>query len=186
MNLRLSISCVVVSDLQAIGDEVRVLASALDRVNGAAGAAVGRAQEIGARAARAGFAGVAAGMARVCTALGEVRAALTPVGGSLGEAAVSLAAVPKEATPDQVVAALNAATGKVTAARDGVAGVAARLTDVQRLVLAVLQGGQPGPMVSALDGVRHGLAQVGQRCDAVNVRISAAVEEARKIGDAGN
>ena len=70
MNSRLSISCVVVSDLQAIGDEVRVLASALDRVNGAAGAAVGRAQEIGARAARAGFAGVAAGMARVCTALG--------------------------------------------------------------------------------------------------------------------
>lgn len=174
------------SDIDAITSELRALAAGVDKAQANAAAADSQAQEIAARATRSGFTGIAMGMSRIREAIREVRAGLAGVSRSVSEATAPVAAAPKERSPQQTVAVLTPAAGKIAAARDGIAAAVAKVDEAQRLTAAVLQGGQPGPMLAALEATRKVLIQVAQRCAAANQQVDAASVAARQIGNQGN
>lgn len=174
------------SDIDTISNELRALAAGLDKAQANAAAADSRAQEIAARAARSGFTGIAAGVSRIREAIREIRGRLAGVSRSVSEAAAPVAAAPKELSPQQTVVVLTPATEKITAARDGIAATVAKVDEAQRLTAAALQGGQPGPMLAALEAVKQVLIQVAQRCAVANQQVGAAIAAARQVGDQGN
>ena len=56
----------------------------------------------------------------------------------------------------------------------------------RRLVGATLQGGQPGPLLSALQGVTQILAPLAQRVGSARQLTEAAMAQARQLGSSGN
>ncbi len=70
--------------------------------------------------------------------------------------------------------------------REGIYAAIGRVAETQQLVGAVLQGGQPGPLVSALDGIRQVLGEVAQRSDAARQHLAVAIAQARQLGESGN
>jgi Family of unknown function (DUF6244) len=174
-----------VSDIETISNELHAIAGAVDRAQAATASTGGRAQEIAARAAQSGFTGIAAGMSQIRDVVGEIRVRLADVNRTVAEAAALVAAVPKEPSPDRIIAALVPAGEKVSAARQGVAAVVARVDETQRLVAGVLQGGRPGPMLAALAAIKQVLVEVAQRCDAADKQVGTAISAAGQVGGSG-
>jgi hypothetical protein len=174
------------SDIDTISNELRAIAAGIDQAQNNAAAADSQAQEIAARTATSGFTGIVAGMSRIRDAITEVRARLTAASGSVAEAAAPVAAAPKQPSPQETITVLASATEKVTAARDGIVTALAKVDETQQLTAAILQGGQPGPMLAALETVKQVLIQVAQRCAAAAQHASAAISAARQAGGQGN
>ncbi len=139
-----------------------------------------------ARAAGAGFAAVAAGMLRVRSAITGIQRGLGSLAGSVGEAAKATAAVPREATPQETIAGLAPVLSAADSARDAAAGAIALVGEAQQLVTMILQGGQPGPLLQALESIRQLLVLVAQHTGAARQFVEAAITEARQLGSSGN
>jgi hypothetical protein len=77
------------------------------------------------------------------------------------------------------VAALAAVDGGIAAAASGA-------EEAQRLAMAALQGGQPGPTVSRLQQLRQTLAAVSARGTDARQHVDAALAQVRQVGDLGN
>jgi hypothetical protein len=60
------------------------------------------------------------------------------------------------------------------------------VTRGQQQAGAVLLGGQPGPMISALDQVKQLLAEVIGQSDLTRQALQEAITEARHLGGQGN
>ncbi|WP_233196566.1 DUF6244 family protein [Verrucosispora sp. ts21] len=78
-----------------------------------------------------------------------------------------------------VVAALDTVDGSVAAA-------ASAVDEARRLVVAALQGGQPGPTLARLQQVMQILAGVRTRKAEARGRVDAALAQARQVGELGN
>ena len=174
------------SDIDTIVKELRAVAAGIERARANAAAAGSKAQEISARAAQSGFAGIATGMSQVRTMINELQAQLAAVNRSAAEAAVPVTAAPKELSPQQTIAALAPVTEKVDAVRDGIALAVAKIDEAHRRTAAVLQGGQPGPLLAALAAVKHLLIQITQRCAAAKQHVNTVMDAARQVGNQGN
>ncbi|MEV0005628.1 DUF6244 family protein [Micromonospora sp. NPDC050980] len=174
------------SHIEKIAGEFRALMAGVERARGLAAAADSQAQEVTARAAAAGFAAVAAGMTRVRTAITGIQGGLGGLAGSFGEAAKATAAVPREATAQETIAALTPVVSATDSARDATTGAIAQVGEAQQLVAMVLQGGQPGPLLQALESVKQVLVLVAQRAGAARQFAEAAIAEARQLGSSGN
>jgi hypothetical protein len=138
------------------------------------------------RAAAAGFASVTAAMARVREAITGIQGRLGELAGLLGEASKATAAVPQGASPEETIAGLTPVQSTIDSARDAAAGTIAQVTEAQQLVTATLQGGQPGPMLSALENLKQVLVQVAQRTSTARQFVEGAIAEARQLGSSGN
>lgn len=70
--------------------------------------------------------------------------------------------------------------------RDQTAATITHVGEAQQLVVGVLQGGQPGPLLQALEGVKQVLVLLVQRTATTRQGIDAAIAEARQLGSSGN
>ncbi|MGW3787615.1 DUF6244 family protein [Micromonospora chokoriensis] len=174
------------SQIEKITGELRALMTGVERAQGLAAAADSQAQEVALRAAGAGFVAVAAGVARVRNAITGIQGALGRLAGSIGEAAKATAAVPNEATPQETIAGLAPVLSAVDAAREAAAGAITGVGEAQQLVAVVLQGGQPGPLLQALEAIKQVLVLVVQRTGGTRQAIEAAIAQARQLGSSGN
>jgi hypothetical protein len=175
-----------VSHIEKITGELRALMAGVERARGLAAAADSQAQEVTLRAAGAGFAAVAAGMVRVRNAITGIQGGLGGLAGSVGEAARATAAVPREATPQETIAGLTPVVSAADSARDAATGAIAQVGEAQQLVTVILQGGQPGPLLQALESIKQVLVLVVTRTGAARQFIEAAIAEARQLGASGN
>lgn len=174
------------SHIEKITAELRAMMTGVERAQGLAAAADSQAQEVALRAAGAGFVAVAAGVARVRNAITSIHGGLGSLAGSIGEATKATAAVPNEATPQETIAGLAPVQSAVDAARDAAAGVITQAGEAQQFVAMVLQGGQPGPLLQALDSIKQVLVLVVARTGGARQAIEAAIAEARQLGSSGN
>lgn len=158
----------------------------VERAQGLAAAADSQAQEVALRAAGAGFVAVAAGVARVRNAITSVQDGLGGLAGAIGEATNTAAAVPNEASPQETIAGLAPVRSSVDAARDAAAGAITQIGEAQQIVVMVLQGGQPGPLLQALDGIKQVLVLLVQRTGGARQAVEEAIAEARQLGSSGN
>ncbi|NJP35639.1 DUF6244 family protein [Micromonospora thermarum] len=173
------------SHIEKITAELRTLSGGVERAQALTATADQQAQEVARRAAGAGFAAVAAGMTRVRGAIATVQGRLSGLATSIGEATTATAAVPREATPEETVAGLGPVRDGIVGTRAASSATISQVGDAQRLVTLVLQGGQPGPLLQGLEGVKQVLVQVVQRTTAAERSVEAAVAEARRTGAPG-
>jgi hypothetical protein len=119
-------------------------------------------------------------------AITGIQGRLGELAGLIGEASKTTAAVPQGASPEETIAGLTPVQSTVDATREAAAGTIAQVTEAQQLVTVLLQGGQPGPMLSALEGIKQVLVQVAQRTGTARQFVEAAIAEARQLGSSGN
>ncbi|MFI6259396.1 DUF6244 family protein [Micromonospora zamorensis] len=174
------------SQIEKITGELRALMTGVERAQGLAAAADSQAQEVALRAASAGFVAVAAGVARVRSAITGIHGGLGSLAGSIGEATKAAAAVPNEATLQETIAGLAPVQSAVDAARDAATGAITGVGEAQQLVAVVLQGGQPGPLLQALEAIKQVLVLVVQRTGGARQAIEGAIAQARQLGSSGN
>jgi hypothetical protein len=118
--------------------------------------------------------------------IAEIRTRLAGVGSSIHEAAIAVAAAPKEMSPEQTVAMLAPVQEKVSGIRDQITATTTKVEETKQLAAAGLRGGQPGPMISALDSIKQVLVLVAQRGGTARQHVETAVAEARQMGESGN
>jgi hypothetical protein len=174
------------SQTDTIIDELRAMQAGVDRAQSTAAAADSEAEKVAVRAAAAGFSAIAVSMSQVREAIKEVLARLGSVNGSVNEASTSVTAVPKEASPAQVISALTRAVEKVNAAHEGITACIGRVDETKTLTMRVLQGGDPGPMLSMLDSIKEILVLVTQRGGTARQSLTTTVSEAGQMGNSGN
>ena len=175
-----------VSQIEGIAGALRGLMTGVERARGLAAAVDNQAQEVAMRAAAAGFAAVAVGMTRVRGAVSTVQGSLGGLAETIGEATAATASVPYEATPQETIGGLAPVQSAVDRARDAAAGAIVEVGEVQRLVVMVLQGGQPGPLLQGLASIKDVLVLLVQRTGTVRQLVDAAIVEARQLGASGN
>jgi len=174
------------SHVDRIIGELRAMAVGVGRAQANAAAADSRAQDVAAQAARSGFTGVAAGMSRVREAIGWIRARLATLEGAITEAATVTTAAPREMSPEQALAVLSLAREKVRAAHQVTAAAITQVNETCHLVAAVLRGGQPGPMLATLTGVKEMLVLVARHGGVASQYLGTAIGQARQVGALGN
>ncbi|KXK62289.1 hypothetical protein AWW66_09125 [Micromonospora rosaria] len=174
------------STVEEITGELHALLAGVERAQGLTAAADNQAQEVAVRAAGTGFTAVAAGIARVRNALATVQAGLTALATSAGEAVKASTTVPRGATPQETIAALAPVQQGVTAAREACIATISHVDEARQLVSAVLQGGQPGPLLQTLDSVKQVLVLLVQRTQSARQAVEATVDRARQLGSSGN
>jgi len=174
------------SELETIAHELQAMSAGIGQAQQAAAAADARAQEVTARAAITGFAGIAVGVVQISEAIQEIRQRLITIGRGIAEAAGPVSGAGTKLSPHETVALLTTAGQQVNAVRDGISATIGRVVETQQLAGMVLHGGQPGPLVSALDGIRQALAETTQRADTVRQQLAAAIAQARQLGGAGD
>ncbi|WP_434740417.1 DUF6244 family protein [Micromonospora sp. SH-82] len=174
------------STVEEVTGELRTLLTGVERAQSLASAADNQAQGIATRAAGAGFVAVAAGLARVRSAIASIQGGLATLATTGGEAARATAAVSREATPQESIAALGPVQQGVTAARESCTATIGHVDTARQLVTAVLQGGEPGPLLQALDSIKQTLVLVVQRTHSAQQAVEATVNHARRLGAQGN
>ncbi|WP_431728494.1 DUF6244 family protein [Verrucosispora sp. TAA-831] len=174
------------SHVDKITGELRALVAGVERAQGLAAAADRQVQEVSLRAVGSGFAAVAAGLTRVRGAVTAIQGGLGVLAGSIGETTKATAAVPQQATPQETISGLTPVEAATDSARDAAAGVIRQVGEAQQLVNMVLQGGQPGPLLQALESIKQVLVIVVQRTGTARQYVQAAIAEARQLGSSGN
>ena len=174
------------ADLQTIAQHLRGMAAGVERAQHAVAAADARADEIAARAMMTGFAGIAMGVQQLRMSISEIRQRLMNIGRSVSEAAAPVAGASGRPSPEETIALLNPASEQVGSVRAELGGLIEQVTRVQQQAGAVLHGGQPGPMISALDQVKQLLAEVIGQSDVTRQALHEAIIEARHLGEQGN
>ncbi|MBO4209124.1 DUF6244 family protein [Micromonospora echinofusca] len=175
------------SSIEEITGELPALTAGLDRARSLTAAADHQAEQIAGRAVGAGFAAVAAGMARVRAGISAIQAGLSGAGGTVGEASTAATSVSWEAaTPQETIAALTQVQRGIRGVRQATTATIGHVDQTRQLVGAVLQGGQPGPLLQSLDSVKQVLVLVVQRCGTAHQAAEAAVGQARGVGSLGN
>jgi Family of unknown function (DUF6244) len=175
-----------VTDLQTVVHGLQGMAAGVERAQHAAAAADAQAEEVATRAALTGLAGIAIGMQQIRSAVGEIRQRLVNTARGISEATAPVQGASGKPSPQETIALLNSANGQVGAIRDGLAGLIGQVTQIQQQAGAVLQGGQPGPMVSALEQIKQVLAEVTVQSDTTRQALNVAIAQARQLGEQGD
>jgi uncharacterized membrane protein YdfJ with MMPL/SSD domain len=171
-----------VSLIEEIRGELAGMGAQIESAQNTAAEAEEAAGEIEERATAAGFTGIADGMSQVRDAVQEVRSLLSSAGDQLGQAHAPVDSAPQKTSPEEAAGALSPATQSLGGVYETVAASIDQVDDVQRLVSAVLDGGEPGPMLSRLDSIKQDLEQTVSRCDAAKRRVESALAEVRHTG----
>jgi hypothetical protein len=166
--------------------ELRAIQAGIDKAQSTAAATDSEAEKVAVRAAAAGFSMIAVGMSQVREAIRQVQARLGSIGGSVNEASAFVTAAPKEPSPAQVLAVLTRTVEKMNAAHGEIAACIGKVDETKLLIMRVLQGGDPGPMLSMLDTIKQILVLLAQRGGTAKQSLTTAINEARQTGNPGN
>jgi hypothetical protein len=175
-----------VTALESLGVALGAVGAGLERAQQQTAVADHAAEQIAARAAGSGFTGIAQNMSRVRAAIREIGTGASAVAGRAGEAARVVAATPKQSTPRETAAVLEPVTQHLDGVHGGIAAVMEAIGKAQQLTNAVLQGGQPGPLLARLDAIRTTMLAVAQHINQAKQHTTTALAEARTTGDQGN
>jgi hypothetical protein len=175
-----------VSVVESLGADLAAMGAGLGRAQQETAAADSAAEQIATRAAGSGFVGIAASMSRVRAAIREIGTGIGAVTGNVDEAAAAVAAMPKQPTARETIALLDPLMQKLDGIHGGIGVVMAAIGKAQQVANAVLEGGQPGPMLGRLEAIRQTLLAVVQRNNQAKQHATAALAEAHKTGDQGN
>jgi len=162
--------------------ELAAAAAGVEQAQAQAVAADARAQEIVRHATRSGFTGIAAAITQVRQAITDIRTRLGAAAKLVHEAATAVTSAAGQQTPQQTIAVLTPAKQSLQVARDTITATVASVEDTKRLAATALQGGQPAPMLVALDNILQVLRLVAQRGGAAATAIDTAIVEAGKVG----
>ena len=77
-------------------------------------------------------------------------------------------------------------TQKLDGIHAAIAAVMEAITKAQQLAVAILEGGQPGPMLARLDAIRQTMLAVAERNNQTTQHLTDALAAARTTGDQGN
>src|SRR5262245_59127083 len=174
------------SVVESLGTSLGAVGVGLERAQQETIAADHAAEQIATRAAGSGFGGIAQNMARVRAAIQQIGTGIGAVDGRVGEAATVVAATPKQPTPQETRAVLEPLTQQLDGIHAGVGAVMEAIGKAQHLTNAVLQGGQPGPLLARLDAIRTTMLAVAQHTTQAKEHTTTALAEVRKTGDQGN
>ncbi|KXK59688.1 hypothetical protein AWW66_22905 [Micromonospora rosaria] len=174
------------SSIEEITGELRALTTGVERARSLTAAAGSQAEQVAVRAAGAGFAAVAAGIAQVRAAISTIQGGLGSLTSAVEEATTATARVSRETTPQETITALAPAGQGVAATREAATATIAHVDHARQLAGAVLQGGQPGPLLQALDSIKQVLVLVVQRGTVAQQSVEAAISQARRLGSAGD
>jgi hypothetical protein len=174
-----------VTTIEAVAADLAAMGNGLDTARQATAAADDAAQKIAAQAAGSGFSGVAQNVSRLRETLREIQTGIAAAGGPVGEASTAVAAVPKQPTPQETLGVLEPVVQKLDGVHAAIATVMERVAKAQQLAAAVLQGGEPGPMVARLGTIRQTMQAVAQRNSQAKNNVTEALAAARKTGDQG-
>jgi len=174
------------SQIEKTVGELRAMAAGVERAHADIGAADARAQEITAQAVRSGFAGIATGLAQVRQSLAEIRGRTAGIAVSTTEAITTAGSAVGELSPQQTITVLAPAQQALSAAMEKIVATIHKLAETRRMTEAVLRGGQPGPMLTALDSIGQVLEMVAQRGTVAGQSLNEAIAQARQVGDRGN
>lgn len=171
---------------ETVTNELQAITTGLGRAQTITTGLGNEAEQISNRAMSAGFTAIAAGMSQVRDAINEVRARLHTAADAIGNAGTAVRAAPNEASPQQVIAALTPAADRTDTAHGEITAALGRADDIHRLVTQVLQGGNPGRMLSMLNDLKQTLAKVRQHTEQTRHHLTEAVTQARQLGESGN
>jgi hypothetical protein len=171
--------------LESLGAELGAVGAGLERAQQETVAADHAAEQIASRAGGTGFAGIAANMSRVRAAIREIGTGIAAANGKVGDATRVAAAAPAQPTPQETASALGPLTQQLDGIHGAVGGVLEAIGKAQQLTNAVLQGGEPGPMLARLNAVRSTMLAVAEHTNQAKAHTTAALAEARKTGDQG-
>lgn len=172
-------------NIETTAAELRAVAAGVDAAANDASGAAAKAGDVAARATASGFAGVAQGMQRVQTLIQEAVSPLRTAGERCREAAGPVAEAPKGASTQQAIEGLAAATAKADAAFEAVSAGIHKIEEAQRLAAAVLQGGQPGPLLAMLGEIKKRLVDMIQHAAKAKQDLGVAIAEAKQTGRFG-
>ncbi|MFB6392261.1 DUF6244 family protein [Polymorphospora lycopeni] len=175
-----------VSLVDTIQAGLRTIAAGIGRAEEMAASVDHDARQVASQAVATGFVRIAQNMVGVREVLGQIRAGVGGLAVLAGEATTVLAAVPRQSTPQETVAMLAPVIEKLNGIHDGVGGCIGQVDQTKQITAAVLQGGDPGPLLARLDAIVQILAVVGQHVNAAREQVLAAIGEARRTGSSGN
>lgn len=174
------------SRVEKINSDLRGMREGVKNAQDRAAAAAAKSKEITARAAASGFAGIATRLAQLTQKIEQVQAMTAHAGTNVEAAATSAAGVSSTGAPEQTLAGLTPAGQHLDSGIKVIGGTVATVDQANQLAAAVLQGGQPGPMLAVLDGIKQALAPAAVRGNSVAQEMRVAIAEARRLGDLGN
>lgn len=174
------------SQTETVATELQAITTGLGRARTATASLDQEVERIAARAAGAGFTAIAAAMSQVRTAINEARARIHTATDAVHDAATAVRNAPNEGSPQQVIAALTPAADSTDTIQREITAALGRADDTHRLVNQVLQGSNPGPMLSLINDLKQTLVTERQRAQQVKQHLAEAVSRARQLGEPGN
>lgn len=174
------------SVVESLGASLGAVGVGLDRAQQETSAADHAAEQIATWAAGSGFSGIAQSLTRVRAAIREIGTGISAVNGRAGEATALVAATPKQPTPQETRAVLEPLTQQLDGIHSGVGAVMEAIRKAQQLTNAVLQGGQPGPLLARLEAIRNTMLAVARHIAQAKEHTTTALAEVRKTGVQGN
>lgn len=174
------------SQTENVATELQAITAGLGRARTITASLDQESERVAARAAAAGFTAIAAAMSQVRTAINEVRARVHAATDAVHDAATAVRNAPNEASPQQVIAALTPAAERTDTIQREITAALGRADDTHRLVNQVLQGSNPGPMLTLINDLKQTLTKERHRAAQVKQHLTEATSQARQISEPGN
>jgi hypothetical protein len=168
--------------LEKIAVELRAMVTGLEQAQARSAVAETKVLEVTQRIQAAGFLGIAQALVRVKTAVGEVRARLTTTATNTGEASRPVSAAPREVSPEQAIVVLTPASEKLLTATQGTAATIEKVTETQKIIAAVLKGGQPQQLLALMESIKQTLIVVAQHAQGARREMDETLAEVRRAG----
>jgi hypothetical protein len=174
---------VTTAETESIAADLAGAVEALALAEQQAAAAAEQAGQVIVRAAGTGFQGVATAMVGIRDQITTIRGALANAAMPGQDAATAVRAVGDQSSPTEANGHLSTAMDKLDTMRKSVVAIGEQTATVMSRVEAALHGGQPGPLLARLDGIRQQLATTNQRTDAIRTRIAATIARGGQLGN---
>lgn len=171
------------SQVEHARTSLRNVESGLAAAHTSTGAALTKAKDVARESGLRGFEAVARGVLAVARKLEEVSRAITAESRNMRGAAEAVVGVPKGASPEEIVNRLSPAKQTLVDGRTRITGIITLARDAQTAAHAALRGGQPGPLVSAIDQIRERLIATHKQVEAAHQHVETAIKEARTTGN---
>jgi cytosine/adenosine deaminase-related metal-dependent hydrolase len=172
------------SQLDAVGAGLKAMIGDVDHAQTDAAAAEERARDVIERMAAAGFDGIVQGMTIVENTIGQLRQGLHQLGQQVQDTTEPITTAGTDPSPEKTIATLTPVADHLDAASSLIGQLRHTADEARRLTAQVLEGGEPGPLLSQLEGVDQQLASVEERRHSTATVVSETIAEARKAGAA--
>lgn len=146
-------------------------------------AALEKAKDVARTANLQRFETVARSVLAVARKLEEVSRAITAENGKMRSAREAVAGVPKGASPEEIANRLGPARQTLADGPTRIAGIITLVRDAASSATAALRGGQPGPLVAAINQIRERLTPTHAQVQDAHQHVEAAIKGARSTGN---